>query len=139
MRERHPGARLLLDRRGARAVHPVPEGVELAGMDDTATLAALTGRAWAVALASKDEAFGLVALEALATGTPAVCTTAEVVDRPSVGQVFDGTPAALLDALDHAFALAQEPGTRDACRARAGEFPAHATAERYAALYAQLR
>ena len=80
-----------------------------------------------------------MALEALATGTPAVCRTSEVVDRPEVGRLFDGTPEGLVHALDDVFALARDPATRAACRARAAEFPAEATAERYAALYAQLR
>jgi glycosyltransferase involved in cell wall biosynthesis len=138
VRRAHPRARLFLDARGRRALGPLPDGADLVTMDDTPAMADLLGRAWAAVLPSFDEAFGLVALEALATGTPVVAATASVVDRPAIGRVFDDSEAGLAAALGEAFHLAGDPGTRLACRSRAEELSAERTAHEYLALYGEV-
>ena len=147
VRRQHPGARLLLSKpREARLAHAFADpdnGVELVDMDDAAVLAELNGRAWAAALPSTNEAFGLVLVEALATGTPVVASDLgpfpEIVDRPEIGRLFPGDdPADLAAALLETFELAGDPGTRDACVARAGDFSSERTAAAYEELYREL-
>jgi glycosyltransferase involved in cell wall biosynthesis len=147
VRRKRPGARLILDRpRDATLAgrYDLPEqGVELVQMDDAATMTELLGRAWAVALPSWGEAFGLVLIEGLATGTPVVGSAGgafpEIVDRPEVGRLFEGdAPEPLAKALLETFELAGDPSTRAACRARAEDFSQQRTVAGYEALYAEL-
>jgi phosphatidylinositol alpha-mannosyltransferase len=148
IRRERPGARLVLDRPSDPALaarYDLPgEGVDLLPMNDSAELAALLGRAWAVALPSWGEAFGLVLIEGLATGTPVVGSAGgafpEIVDRPEVGRLFEGDePEPLARALLDVFELAEDPATRAACRARAEDFSQRRTVEAYEALYDELR
>jgi phosphatidylinositol alpha-mannosyltransferase len=148
VRRTHPRSRLLLNRprgrpRLERAFHDPDNGVELVDMDDAATLADLNAQAWAATLPSTNEAFGLVLVEALATGTPVVASDLgpfpEIVDRPEVGRLFAGdAPDALAQALLETFELAQAPETRAACRARAEAFSTERTVSAYEELYAEL-
>jgi phosphatidylinositol alpha-mannosyltransferase len=147
VRRTHPGARLLLNRprdiRLLEAYEDPEHGVELVDMDDQAVLAELNARAWAAALPSTNEAFGLVLVEALATGTPVVASDLgpfpEIVDRPEVGRLFAGDAAeSLARALLETFELAGAPETRAACRARAEDFSVERTTAGYEALYAEL-
>jgi glycosyltransferase involved in cell wall biosynthesis len=138
VRRERPGARLLLQAPGAAA-----EGVEIIDPRNRAELAAVYSSAWVSALPSWGEAFGLVLVEALACGTPVVGSDLgaipEVVDRDGVGQLFGGDdPAAVASALLEALDLAQDPGTREACRARAADFSTQAMGARYEALYEEL-
>ena len=120
-RER-PDARLVLDR------------------DRTVPLPQANQEAWVSVLPSWGEAFGLVLLEALAAGTPAVGPNAELIDSPEIGRVFAGdSPDALATALLEALELAEDPRTAAACRARAEQFSWSATTEAYIALYDELR
>jgi phosphatidylinositol alpha-mannosyltransferase len=147
VRREHPRARLLLDRprdeRLAERFSAPEAGVELADMDSPGALASLYGSAWATALPSTGEAFGLVLVESLATGTPVVGRAdgafGEIVDRPEVGRPFAGdSPTDLARALLECFELTGDPATRDACRERAAAFSSRRTAEAYAALYAEV-
>jgi phosphatidylinositol alpha-mannosyltransferase len=147
VRRKHPRARLLLNRprdeRVADAFEDPENGVELVDMDDAAVLADLNARAWAAVLPSTNEAFGLVLVEALATGTPVVASDLgpfpEIIDRPEVGRLFAGDdPEPLSRALIETFELADAPETRDACRSRAQDFSAERTTAAYEELYAEL-
>lgn len=147
VRRDRPGARLILDRPrdpalAARFDDP-GAGVDLVSMDDPGTMTDILGRAWAVALPSFGEAFGLVLIEGLATGTPVVGSAggafAEIIDRPEVGSTFEGDqPEALARALLGVFELAGDPSTRRACRERAEDFSQQKTVHAYEALYAEL-
>ncbi len=145
VRRERPDARLVLSRpRDPRLVEQLSQpGVELADLDDRQVLAEAYGRAWVSVLASIGEAFGLVLLEALATGTPVVGSAVggivEIIDSPDVGRTFAGEdPVVLAQALLEALELAQAPGTRQACRTRAEAYSVDRTTEGYVALYEEL-
>jgi glycosyltransferase involved in cell wall biosynthesis len=74
-------------------------------------------------LPSVDEAFGMVLVESLASGTPVVCSPSggmpEIVDGAPVGVVAPRTPEALAAALGEALVLAADPGTPARCAAHA--------------------
>ena len=125
---RHPQARLQLagpgDHRWAaralgREAEAVLARVDRFAPDDRPGLLALYRRATVTALPSSHEAFGLVLVESLASGTPVVCSDLggprEIV-ADGVGLVArHGDPGALADALERAFELAGRPGTADRC------------------------
>jgi glycosyltransferase involved in cell wall biosynthesis len=139
VRRERPSARLVLSR-------PAPggPGVEVRDLDDDAALARAYGEAWVSALPSHGEAFGLALLEGLACGTPGVGADdggiPELLDRPETGRLFpvDGGAPALARALLEALDLAQDAGTRAACRARAEELSLEHCVEAHLALYREL-
>jgi glycosyltransferase involved in cell wall biosynthesis len=118
------------------------DGVELVS-PDSREVARVYREAWATGLASYNEAFGLVLVESLASGTPVFARRdggpAEIVDRPEIGRLFDGdderdVAGAMLEALE----LAEDPSTAAACRSRAEDFASMKTARAYVALYERL-
>jgi glycosyltransferase involved in cell wall biosynthesis len=147
VRRDRPEARLLLDRPRrdpsvAERLTAVSEGIEFF---DAAPggVAEVFRRAWVSALPSYNEAFGLVLVEALACGTPAVGTNdggiPEIVNRPEVGRLFDGDDeAALARALLEALELASDPATAARCRERAERFSTARCAADHLALYREL-
>jgi len=85
-------------------------------------LVALYGSAWVTVTPYEAEAFGLVAVESLACGTPVVAledtAPAELIG-PGTGLTTPPTATDLAAALRRAVHLAAEPATSDACRALA--------------------
>ena len=101
--------------------------IELTDDLDPAALAVEYGRASISCLPSLNEAFGLVVVESLASGTPVVVADhgalPELVDD-EVGRRFapddvDGCAAALASLLD---AVEADPGIRHRCRGRAARY-----------------
>jgi glycosyltransferase involved in cell wall biosynthesis len=146
VRRERPTAKLLLLRPSdpglERRLLDADDGIELYDPDMTG-VAEVFRRAWVSGLASYNEAFGLVFVESLATGTPVFGSNdggvPEIVDTPEVGRLFDGdapedVAAALLGALE----LAEDPKTAARCRARAEHFTTMRGARAYEALYADL-
>jgi glycosyltransferase involved in cell wall biosynthesis len=117
------------------------EGIELFAPGPDAVIP-LYQRAWVSALAARNEAFGLVLVEALACGTPVVgpdeAGVPEIVDRPEIGRLFDGSEDDLVRALLESLELAEDPSTPAVCRKRAESFSTEATARGYAAIYEDL-
>lgn len=143
VRRERPSARLVLSRPRDPALEPRAEGIVLADLDDRAALAHAYATAWVSALPSRDEAFGLVLAESLASGTPVVGSNdggiPEIIDSPAIGRIFDGDdPAALASALLETLELAGDPATATACRARAQEFSIDRCVDSYVALYREL-
>jgi glycosyltransferase involved in cell wall biosynthesis len=126
VRRRHPSARLVLD---ARSGVEAP-GVELRDLDDHAALVRAYREAHVCALASREEAFGLVLVEALACGTPAVAADdaagPEIADATFTGDDPRALATAILEAAD------QDPA---ACRERAERFSIDACVAAHEALY----
>lgn len=83
-------------------------------------------RATVTLLPAEHEAFGLVLVESLSSGTPVVCSPAggmpEIVTA-AVGRVAAApTAVALADAVEHALVLAADPATPSCCARRAREW-----------------
>lgn len=119
VRRARPGARLVLQRGG-----PAGDGIEHRDLDRHEDLVAAYREAHVTALASEGEAFGLVLVESLACGTPAVGAS----EATPLG--FDGTPRGLAQAILDAAWLDPEN-----CREHAGRFDVEKTARAYADLY----
>lgn len=102
------------------------ESVSIHRTADTDELPDLYARAWVTALPSVSEVFGLVVLESLASGTPAVVLDdglgpSLLVDDSS-GRRSRPDSRSLADALLSAVELARTPATVDACRGRAADY-----------------
>ena len=143
VRAERPDARLLLVRPADSrvATQLLDPGVELVDPGPAAPVT-MFRRAWVSALASRNEAFGLVLIEALACGVPVVGPddggVPEIVDRPEVGRLFNGTEGDLARALLETLELAGLPGTAAACSERAGAFTTERTSREHVALYREL-
>jgi glycosyltransferase involved in cell wall biosynthesis len=129
----HPDARLQLSGAGdpswavpllGDAVDTILASTDQLGTGDLADVPQRYRSATVTVLPSEGEAFGLVLVESLASGTPAVCSDVggprEIVDSPLVGRVArHGDPEALAAALAEAIVLAADPATPARCVAHA--------------------
>ncbi|MCX5495982.1 glycosyltransferase [Kaistia dalseonensis] len=117
-----PGARLIIAGKGAEHDRlqaqidrlGLADRIELAGFVDPATL---YGMARLCVIASRSEAFGLVAVEALSAGLPLVVTDCdgprEIVDGGHFGTIVPiGDTAAMTRAIDAALAMPGDPAPR---------------------------
>ena len=83
-------------------------------------------RAWTTALPAKSEAFGLVLVESLASGTPIVVVddaTPPSLVTPATGAIAEpDNPESLADAIKRGLDLARNPHTATSCRNFARQF-----------------
>lgn len=131
-----PDARLQISSAGdwRWALDTIPVGREelLAAIDDLGAgrpdeVAARYRGASVTVLPSQGEAFGMVLVESLASGTPVVCNDdggmPDIVSDRSIGRVVDAAdPAALADAILAAVELSEVPGTAARCTAHAKQW-----------------
>ena len=93
------------------------------------------GRATVSVIPSLWEAFGLVTVESMATGTPVVGTNdgalPEIINNPEVGRLFEPgeqssvepvNAEGLAESLCEGLVLGEDPKTRHRCRARAEQY-----------------
>ena len=103
----------------------VRAATDVHGVGDVEDVAALYGAAWTTVLPSMREAFGLVLVESLASGTPIVAIAhsggpVEIVQAGIGVLAHSQTPEALANACLESLALAAKGDeTRDACRREA--------------------
>jgi glycosyltransferase involved in cell wall biosynthesis len=144
LRRERPDVRLELVRTPdpvmSTTVEELPPGAQWVDGDDTGELASRYATAWASVLPSVDEAFGLVLVESLAAGTPAVAARSgacpEILDSERVGRLFDADdPAALASAMSEALDLSADPATVAACREHAARFDWSRVVEEYERVY----
>jgi glycosyltransferase involved in cell wall biosynthesis len=139
VRKQRPQARLVLMRPTSPRLEQqlAGDGVEFFDPSPTA-VADVFANAWVSALPSKEEAFGLVVVESLATGTPVVAANeagpAEILDGEGLGVLFDEpTPEAVATALLEALEI-----EGDAARTRAADFTSERCAVEHEKLYEEL-
>jgi glycosyltransferase involved in cell wall biosynthesis len=139
-----PGIRLVLaggaDPFSGRGPAKLPSAVSVAALDGTAELAAAYRTASVTVLPSDDEAFGLVLLESLASGTPVVAARSggcvEIVTDDRGGRLFEpGDAVDLARAIAEALELAADPATVDRSRRHAAAWDWSRVVERYEAVY----
>ena len=106
-----------------------PEAIartDLLGSLGPDALAGRYGRAWVMCVPSEAEAFGMVFVEALASGTPVVGLASgggpATIIKPGIGFTCEPTAASVAAACLDAFALATRPETPAACRAAARHY-----------------
>ncbi len=134
LRERLPDARLQVvatrDPVLSQRTIELPEGAEWAEPEQGGAgerVARLYAGATASVLPAVGEAQGLVLLESLAAGTPAVAARSgaspEALDSERVGRLFEpDDEASLVEALEQGLRLGADPATAAACRERADTF-----------------
>jgi phosphatidyl-myo-inositol alpha-mannosyltransferase len=111
---------------------------------DRDELVRLYRSAWVTALPAFREAFGLVVVESLASGTPVVgmrdggAVPGIIEGAPDCGRVAEPDRGSLAAALLEAIERVPDASTAAACRARAEQFSIDRCAERYEALYREL-
>lgn len=150
IRRSHPGTTLTIAGDGTQRdwlldlarKHRVAKAVNFLGAVGHEDLVALMHRCDAIVLPSRYEPFGIVALEAAATGIPLVVSTAgglgEAVQEPDTGLTFEPADVAGLTAAVRATLSDPDAAAQRAIRARARlteEFSWAEVAERTAAVY----
>lgn len=119
----------------------VPEGAE--PLRSGESLSEGFASAWATVNAAPGEAFGLVLLESLASGTPVICDDSgagpEIVGDDPVGTIFsEGDEAGLSRALASALAGPPSDETVEGCLRRAAAYDWSRVAPRYEAVYVRV-
>ena len=144
LRERAPDARLVLaggqDPYGGRSDDGLGEGVEHLEIDRTGELARAYRSAWATVLPSIHEAFGLVLLESLASGTPVVAARSgaapDVAGGDGTGRLFEPDDEQdLARAMSEALELSKAPGSAERCREQARRYDWERVVEAYERVY----
>ncbi len=118
------GGAWALDRLPAEVRQRVAAATDDIGTGSLDDVPARYAAATTTVLPSLDEAFGLVLVESLATGTPVVATASggplEIVDDDAVGRLFPPRdPSALAAAIRATVALAADPATPARCARQA--------------------
>ena len=118
----------------------LPAAVSWVDADDTPSLARAYAGARASVLPAVDEAFGLVLIESLAAGTPAVAARSgacpEIIGDEAIGRLFEPDDAGdLVRAMEEVLDLGARPETATVCRERAADFDWTRVAEKYERLY----
>lgn len=148
LRKRRPAARLRVVRTPdpvmSQPSPPLPAGAEWVEGSRTGEMAKALASSWVSVLPSIEEAFGLVLVESLAAGTPAVGARSgacpEIIDDERVGRLFDPDDhESLARSLDEALDLATDANTAAACRRRAAEYDWKRIVGLYEDAYATLR
>ena len=108
--------------------------------NSTESIARAYATAWATVLPGFGEAFGLVLIESLASGTPVVTARTggppEIVNGDRIGRLFEpGDAVGLAHALEETLELSHEPDVTAACRKRAAEFDWARVVEEYEGVY----
>lgn len=127
----------------------VASRVEFLGVGQLADLPKLYREAHLMVLPSMWEAFGMVFIEAWASGTPVVgarhAGPAEMIDDPRVGLLFDPKSEShvteeaesLAEAMIDAFPWAERPETIERCRQKAAGYSWEVVGPRYESLYTE--
>jgi len=144
VRRERPDARLVLMRPNSERLRDELSGPGVEFFEPSPdAVAEVFANAWISALASREEAFGLVVVESLASGTPVVAADeagpAEILDREGIGSLFaEPTPEAVAQSLLEALELASDAGTAERCRARAADFTSERSAIEHERMYEEL-
>ncbi|MEE9296594.1 MAG: glycosyltransferase family 4 protein [Phycisphaerae bacterium] len=124
--------------------------VHFLGTGHLAELPELFGRAAISVLPSLWEAFGMVILESMSTGTPVVGTRdgaiPELITTPDVGRLFEPGPTTteptnvegLVQAMTEGLELSRRYETAERCRAHAEQYSWAAVGPRFEELYERL-
>lgn len=125
-----------------QSVDPSTRGsIQILGVGSRDDLPELYRQAAITVLPSVDEAFGLVILESLASGTPVVATRSggipDILNVPGVGVLFDPSddPSGLSRAMMKGLKLAGEPEVGSRCRSHALGYSWQAIGPRFEAMY----
>lgn len=120
---------------------PLGEGVRHLGMVPEEELPALYTGAHLFVFPSLWEGFGLPVLEAMACGTPVACSAIPALQEVAgeVARFFDPWDVeGMVRAIEEAWARAEDPTWRAACRAQAARFSWEETARRTLEAYRQV-
>ncbi|MDQ3728723.1 MAG: glycosyltransferase family 4 protein [Actinomycetota bacterium] len=143
LRRKRPEAALRIVRTRDPFMSPLrpslPDGAEWVDGDSTSALARAYASAHASVLTSAGEAFGLVALESLAAGTPVIAARgsapAELLDEGRTGELFSEDEGSLAEAMDRGLELGERDGAVAACRSAAESYDWERLVARHEALY----